>query len=159
MKKSIYAKFKPGPILAYKIGLAPLIGRFVLLLTTTGRRTGLQRVTPLQYEVIDGVYHIGAVFGTKSDWVRNIQADPRVQVRVKNKFFHGHAEIHTDPEDIADFIQYRMSKHPQLIGLIMKLDGFTSKPSREELIEYSKSLALVRIAPESQREVKTDPGD
>ena len=150
MKKSIYAKFKPGPILAYKIGLGPLIGRFVLLLTTTGRRTGLQRVTPLQYEVIDGVFHIGAVFGMKTDWVRNIQADPRVQVRVKNKFFYGHAEIYTDPEKIADFIEYRMSKHPRLIGLIMKLDGFSFKPSREELIEYSQNLALVRITPVPQ---------
>lgn len=147
MKKSLYAKFKPGPILAYKIGLAPLIGRFVLLLTTTGRKTGLQRVTPLQYEVINGIYLIGAVFGMKTDWVRNIQADPHVQVRVKNKTFDGQAEICTNPEEIADFIQYRFDKHPRMIGMMMKLDGFTSKPSREELIEYSKSLALVRITP------------
>ena len=152
MKKSLYAKFKPGPILAYKIGLGPLIGRFVLLLTTTGRKTGLQRVTPLQYEVIDGVYHIGAVFGMKTDWVRNIQANPHVQVRIKNSTFHGQAEISIDPEDIADFIQYRMNKHPRMIGLIMKLDGFTPRPSREELIEYSKNLALVRITPVAQGE-------
>jgi len=150
MKKSLYAKFKPGPILAYKIGLGPLIGRFVLLLTTIGRKTGLQRVTPLQYEVIDGVYHIGAVFGLKTDWIRNIQANPQVQVRVKNSTFYGQAEVTTDPEDIADFIQYRLNKHPRIIGLIMKLDGFTSKPSREELIEYSKNLALVRIARETE---------
>ena len=150
MKKSLYAKFKPGPILAYKIGLGPLIGRFVLLLTTTGRKTGLQRVTPLQYEVIDGVFHIGAVFGMKTDWVRNIQADPRVQIRVKNDTFHGRAEICANPEEIANFIQYRLNKHPRIIGLIMKLDGFTSRPSREELIEYSKSLALVRITPVTQ---------
>jgi len=133
MKKSLYAKFKPGPILAYKIGLGPLIGRFVLLLTTIGRKTGLSRVTPLQYEVIDGVFHIGAVFGMKTDWVRNIQADPHVQVRVKNKTFRGQAEISTDPEDLADFIQYRMDKHPRMIGLMMKLKQTLNNKEWKEL--------------------------
>jgi deazaflavin-dependent oxidoreductase (nitroreductase family) len=148
MKKTLYRKFKPGPILAYKIGLGPLIGRVLLLLTTTGRKTGLARVTPLQYELIDGIYHIGAVFGVKTDWVRNIQANPRVQVCVKGETFNGLAEVSTDPEDIADFIQYRLNKHPRMIGAIMKLDGFKSRPSRAELIEYSKNLALVRIIPQ-----------
>jgi len=34
----------------YAVGLGPVVGRLVLLLTTTGRKTGLPRVTPLQYE-------------------------------------------------------------------------------------------------------------
>lgn len=159
MKKSLYARFKPGPILAYKIGLGPLIGRFILLLTTTGRKTGLPRVTPLQYEVINGVFHIGAVFGMKTDWVRNIQADLLVEVRVKKTTFRGRADIYTSPEEIADFIQYRLSKHPRMLGLIMKLDGFTSRPSREELIEYSKNLALVRITPIPAGEGHPNSGD
>ena len=33
--------------LLYAIGLGPLIGRIILLLTTTGRRSGMKRVTPL----------------------------------------------------------------------------------------------------------------
>lgn len=148
MKKTLYRKFKPGPIMAYKLGLGPLIGRVVLLLTTTGRKTGLARVTPLQYELIDGVYHIGAVFGLRADWVRNIQSNPHVLLRVRNKTFSGKAEISTDPDDLADFIQYRLNKHPRLIGLIMRLDGFKSNPSRAELLEYSKELALVRITPD-----------
>jgi deazaflavin-dependent oxidoreductase (nitroreductase family) len=152
MKKAFYRKSKPGPILAYKIGLGPLIGRVVLLLTTTGCKTGLSRVTPLQYERIDGVLHIGAVFGMKTDWVRNIQANPEVEVRIKGETFSGRAEISTDPEDLADFIQYRIYKHPRMIGLIMKLDGFKSKPSRTELIEYSQNMALVRITPDSKKD-------
>ena len=120
-----------------------------MLLTTTGRKTGLARVTPLQYDVIDGVYHVGAVFGLEADWVRNILADPQVEVRVKNMCFTGTAEVISEPEIVADFIQYRLDKHPRLIGLIMKLDGFKAAPTREELLEYSKNLALVRITPEA----------
>lgn len=66
MKKAFYRRSKIGPQTAYKLGLGRLIGKVVLLLTTTGRKTGLARVTPVQYELIDGVYHIGAVFGVKN---------------------------------------------------------------------------------------------
>lgn len=147
MKKTFYRRSKVGPITAYKLGLGPLIGRVVLLLTTTGRKTGLARVTPLQYELIEGVYHIGAVFGLKTDWVRNIQANPDVEVRVKNQRFLATATVHTNPEEMADFIQYRIEKRPRMIGMIMRMDGFTANPTREELLEYCQDLAFVKITP------------
>jgi deazaflavin-dependent oxidoreductase (nitroreductase family) len=147
MKKAFYRRSKIGPLTAYKLGFGPLIGKVLLLLTTTGRKTGLARVTPVQYELIDGVYHIGAVFGTKTDWVRNIQAHPVVQVQVKNECFTGSAEVITDPDEIADFIEYRMKKRPRMIGMIMKMDGFSANPSRDELVKYCQQLALVKITP------------
>ena len=147
MKKTFYRKSKFGPILAYKLGLGPQIGKVVLLLTTTGRKTGLKRITPLQYDCIDGVYHVGAVFGLKSVWVRNIQIDPRGQMSTKGETFDALAEISTDPEELADLVEYRMNKHPRMIGLIMKLDGFKFKPTREELVEYCQDLVLVRVTP------------
>jgi hypothetical protein len=45
----------------YALGFGPLIGRIILLLTTMGRKSGLLRVTPLQYEEINGDYYLGAV--------------------------------------------------------------------------------------------------
>jgi hypothetical protein len=59
----------------YAIGLGPLVGRIILLLTTTGRKSGLKRVTPLQYEMIGDDCYIGAARGVKADWVRNIQVN------------------------------------------------------------------------------------
>ena len=147
MKKTFYRRSKIGPLTAYKLGFGQLIGKVILLLTTTGRKTGLARVTPVQYELIDGVYHIGAVFGTNTDWVRNILAHPIVQVQVQNKCFTGRAEVLTNPEEIADYIEYRLQKRPRMIGLIMKMDGFSANPSREELVEYCQQLALVKVTP------------
>ena len=96
MKRSFYKRSKIGPMTAYRLGLGPLIGRVVLLLTTTGRKTGLPRVTPLQYESINGDYYIGAALGLKSDWVRNLIAEPRVHLRVKNEHYSGQAEVITE---------------------------------------------------------------
>ena len=118
----------------YALGLGPLIGKIILLLTTTGRKTGLKRVTPLQYEEIDGKYYLGAARGLNADWVRNIQANPQVEVRVKSLRFQGQAEVVTDPARIADFVEVRLQRHPLMIGMIMqKAHGLPRRPSREQL--------------------------
>ena len=132
----------------YAIGLGPLVGRIVLLLTTTGRKTKLRRVTPLQYEQIDGDFYVAAGWGKSSDWFRNIVADPCVEVAVKSRRFQGQAEPITDPKRIADFLEYRLKRHPRMVGLILRSDGVSARPSRAELEEYARRLALVIIHPE-----------
>ena len=132
----------------YAIGLGALIGRIILLLTTTGRRSGLKRVTPLQYEEIEGKYYLGAARGLNADWVRNIQANPHVEVRVKTCHFSGIAEVVTDPIQIADFIEVRLQRHPFIIGMIMqKAHGLPRQPSREQLEKLAENEVLVVISP------------
>lgn len=38
----------------YASGRGWIVGRFILLLTHTGRKSGIRYATPLQYEKIDG---------------------------------------------------------------------------------------------------------
>jgi len=132
----------------YAIGLGPIVGRIILLLTTIGRKTGLKRVTPLQYEEIDGKYYLGAARGLQADWVRNIQRNPHVDVRVKSLHFHGQAEVVTEPARIADFIEVRLQRHPFMIGTIMqKAHGLSKHPSRKQLEKLAEKEALVIITP------------
>lgn len=147
MGKRMLRLIKKPPQLAYALGLGPLVGRLVLLLTTTGRRSGLPRVTPLQFEEIDGCYHIGSMRGVHADWVRNILADPQVQVRVGNRKFAGVARIVTDPQQLADFIAYRLAKRPRMIGRILRTQGVSANPSRQQLERYAENRALVIIRP------------
>jgi deazaflavin-dependent oxidoreductase (nitroreductase family) len=132
----------------YAIGLGPVVGRIVLLLTTTGRKSGQPRVTPLQYEEIDGVYYVGAARGMKADWVRNIQVDPHVRVQVKRLRFDGRAEIIGNPIAIADFLETRLDRHPRMMGLMMsRAHGLPPRPSRAQLEDLAKGLVVVAIRP------------
>jgi deazaflavin-dependent oxidoreductase (nitroreductase family) len=144
---SIYRMIKRPPQMAYALGLGPVIGRLVLLLTTIGRVTGSPRITPLQYEKIDDVYYVGAARGRKSDWVKNILADPHVEIRVKSQHFHGYAKIITDPSRIADYLAYRLKKHPRMVGAMLKADGIPAEPNRIQLEEYAGRIVLVAIRP------------
>jgi deazaflavin-dependent oxidoreductase (nitroreductase family) len=150
-RKSRWRWMRPAQYLhraLYAIGLGPILGRIVLLLTTTGRKSSKRRVTPLQYEEIDGIVYLGAARGPKADWVRNIRADPHVEVRVKNRHFHGLAELVTDPIRIADYLQVRLEHHPRMVGAIMKTHHLPPAPSRAQLEELGKSLVVVAIKPE-----------
>ena len=134
--------------LLYAIGLGPLIGRIILLLTTTGLKSGMKRVTPLQYEKIGEDYYVGAARGTKADWVRNIQSCQQVEVRVGVKQFQGVAEVVTDPSRFADFVEVRLQRHPFMIGLIMeKAHGLPRHPRREKLEELGRTEAFVILHP------------
>ena len=138
---------KYPPQFIYAIGLGPIYGRMVLLLTTTGRISGLPRVTPLQYEEIDGEIIIGSARGINADWFKNIQADPQVKVQVRSRKFTGIGEPVTDTSRIADFLEYRLRKNPRMIGFIMSREGVSKDPSREELEKHATRKAMVVIKP------------
>jgi deazaflavin-dependent oxidoreductase (nitroreductase family) len=152
-----FRKIKHPPQIAYALGLGRLIGRLVLLLTTTGRKSGLPRVTPLQYEEIDGVFYIGSARGQKADWYKNLLVNPRVQLRVKNRRFAGLAETSTDPERIADFLQLRLQRHPQMISAMFRMESIPAKPSRDDLLRYADHLAMVMIKPLAETGLESPP--
>jgi deazaflavin-dependent oxidoreductase (nitroreductase family) len=90
--------FKAGAC-AYRGPLARLMGAYaLLLLTTTGRRTGLLRRTALTFQKLDGRYLVLAGMGTRSDWYQNLLAQPRVEVQIGARRFAATAEPVLDPE-------------------------------------------------------------
>jgi deazaflavin-dependent oxidoreductase (nitroreductase family) len=84
----------------FRTGGAPA-GRPLLLLNTTGARTGLRRTTPMMY-VPDGdrLLVIASNAGAPShpDWYRNLVADPHVTVEVGDEVYDAIAEVITGRE-------------------------------------------------------------
>lgn len=89
-KKGILWYLFRVPVHLYRWRLGRLFGQRLLLLTHTGRRTGLRRQTVLEIVeyrqegpevvVING-------FGPDSDWLRNIEAKPDEEVTVGSQHF------------------------------------------------------------------------
>jgi deazaflavin-dependent oxidoreductase (nitroreductase family) len=131
----------------YAHGKTGILGRIVLLLTTTGRKTGLKRVTPLQFSELDGNYYVASSRGQRADWFRNIQANPCVEVWVEHRHFEALAEPVTDRLVIADYLQGVIERHPRMGGAMMRLHRLPPHPSRSQLEELGGSLALVILHP------------
>jgi deazaflavin-dependent oxidoreductase (nitroreductase family) len=75
-----------------ELGIAP---RVYALLETTGRRTGQPRRTPVGngLEAESNTFWLISEHGMRAGYVRNIQADPRVRVKVGRRWRAGTAQI------------------------------------------------------------------
>jgi len=73
-----------------------MAGRRVLLLKTTGRKTGKSRVTPVAYvEHEDELMVVAAGGGRKQPpaWLLNLEANPRVEVTIGRRRIAAHARV------------------------------------------------------------------
>ena len=79
-------------------------GTTTLLLTTTGRKTGKERTTPLIYQPDGDAYLVVASKGGADEpplWYRNLEAEPEVKVQVKGDKFTARARNATPAEKPA----------------------------------------------------------
>jgi deazaflavin-dependent oxidoreductase (nitroreductase family) len=97
--------FNKGIIEEFRANEGKVGGMFVdvslLLLHTTGAKSGIARINPLAY-IVDGErFVIIASKGgspTHPDWYHNIVANPEVSVEVGTAQFQARATIATEPE-------------------------------------------------------------
>lgn len=86
--KGIIAEFRAN---GGKVG-GPFEGATLLLLTSTGAKSGQPRLAPLAYLSIDGMMVIvGSKAGadTNPDWVYNLRANPSAHIEVGTKSHDG----------------------------------------------------------------------
>jgi deazaflavin-dependent oxidoreductase (nitroreductase family) len=118
---SIVAEFRAN---AGKVG-GDLEAFDVLLLTTTGAKSGQPRLTPLSYFTIDGkMIIVGSKAGadTHPDWVHNLRANPRA-----------HIEVGTDAYDVTTRelpLAERDGAYPKVVALAAVFGEYEAKTSR-----------------------------
>jgi deazaflavin-dependent oxidoreductase (nitroreductase family) len=79
----------------------PFLGRNVLVLTTKGARTGVERTTPLVYTWDDGHHVIVASKGgapTNPAWYHNLRKHPVVTVEAEGEKFEARAKVIGDED-------------------------------------------------------------
>jgi deazaflavin-dependent oxidoreductase (nitroreductase family) len=90
----------------------------IAILETTGRKSGRPRRTPVG-EGIDGdTFWIVAEHGHKAAYVRNIQADPSVRIKIGHRWRTGTAHIMPDDDPRA-----RQRAMPAATAAVVRLMG------------------------------------
>lgn len=156
--QGIFKQFNKGMLLIWRLGLGqwlnawPDVGGRILVITHTGRVTGLKRRTPLNYAIIDSDIYVTAGFGSRSDWFRNLKANPQLEVWLPQDWWEGVAEEITDPTQ-------RLALMRQVLigsGIVAPMFGIQPKTmTDEQLDQVTKSYRLVRIR---RQQACTGPG-
>ena len=133
-----------APVLLYRLGLGGLIGKSTLLLTTTGRRTGRARTTPVNYWETEGVLFVIAGGGTRADWYRNLVALPEVEIQVGRRRFRAIASPLTDMREKAHALWLFSQQSP---GSAERYFGIQRGAAEEDLLSLAGKRAIVAIRP------------
>lgn len=135
------------PILFYKIGL-PLFGNFILLLATTGRKTGKPRHTPLEYrrEEGTGYFIVTAGWGGHTDWYRNARANPHVRAQAGWRRFNAVAEKLGD-EQVAEWLEHVVQVNPSSLRTWSRWAGEELDGSHASMLKAAKYFPSLRLKP------------
>jgi deazaflavin-dependent oxidoreductase (nitroreductase family) len=133
----------------------PLIGR-IMVLTHTGRKSGMKRRTPVNYSIIDGELYCMAGFGSISDWYRNLQKTPQLEVWLPNSWWAGVAE---EAENNASRIPLlrQIIKDSGFAGFTFGLNAY--KMSDEQIATATESYRLLHIQRTERLRGRGGPGD
>ena len=113
----------------YRLSKGSVAGTFkgvpVLLLTTTGRKTGKKRTKPLLYlmdndQVVIVASHGGAP--TDPGWWRNLKSNPRAEVQIKD------ALLQVEAREAAGEERERL--WPKLVGLYPDYENYQKHTTR-----------------------------
>ena len=144
--------FFRAPIWLYKLRLGWLLGNRALQLTHTGRVSGLPRQVVLEVVKHDpgsDVYYIAAAWGEKSDWVKNIRANPKVKVQVSSRKFDMLAEQLTPEQGELTILDYAQ-RHPTAMKNLAGFMGYELDGSEADFRELGRMLLLFSLTPQSQ---------
>jgi deazaflavin-dependent oxidoreductase (nitroreductase family) len=119
--KSIVDEFRSN---GGKVG-GPFEGATLLLLTSTGAKSGQPRLAPLAYLTIDQkIIIIGSKAGadTNPDWVHNLRANPRAHIEVGTEAYDVTArELPADERD---------ETYPKVVAVAPGFGEYQAKTSR-----------------------------
>lgn len=98
----------------------PFKGSAMLILTTTGRKSGEPRSTPMGYQVEDGHMYVmttNAARPVLPQWFWNLIANPEVTIEVGEEKYSAHAAVQTD-EWSEQYLQRFGEREPRLKGAL-----------------------------------------
>jgi deazaflavin-dependent oxidoreductase (nitroreductase family) len=136
------------PVFFFHVGL-PLFGGQILLLTTTGRRSGKSRETPLEYRREPGTRHmiITAGWGGNTDWRRNLEANPHVHVQVGWQKFDATA-VSLSPAEVADWLAEAIRLNPRSTKTWSRWAGEpVTAEDRDGLLRAARFFPSYRLIP------------
>jgi deazaflavin-dependent oxidoreductase (nitroreductase family) len=150
-KKSLHnwKKINKLVVFFYELGLLPLLGAgwYILLLYTKGRRTGKNRVTPLEYRRRGKSVFLFSARGKRSDWYRNIKTNPNdAKLRMGFKTLTPIVEFIEEDEEVEEILRWYVKMHPRSSKMIFGWDPSRDDPEKTDLTSLIKTFKIVKLS-------------
>lgn len=145
--------FLRAPIGIYKAGLGFLLGGRFLMVTHTGRKSGLPRDTVVEvvhHDEAADTYYVCSGFGPNADWYRNIQKTPEVTLHVKSRVFRTTARNVDAGEEERVLAEYAARNPVAWRNLSKAMLGETLSASPEDIRRLAERAPMLAFPARSQ---------
>ncbi|MFQ5595096.1 MAG: nitroreductase family deazaflavin-dependent oxidoreductase [Anaerolineae bacterium] len=133
------------PIWLYRARLGWLLGDRALLLTHTGRKSGLPRHAVLEvirHDPATDTHFVASGFGEKADWFRNIQKTPQVTIQVGRRNMAAIAERLPLEDAERELLDYAR-RHPTALRYLARILGYRVENTDEDVRALTQVVPIV----------------
>jgi len=139
------------PISLYHAHLGGLMGYRFVLLTHTGRKSGQLRQNVLEvvrYDKATGGCIVASGWGAKSDWFRNVTANPHIFFQIRGKRSAGIAE-RLSPDDAGRELLDYARRHPFALRELADFMGYklTGNETEDDVVAIGRTLPMFAFKP------------
>jgi len=152
-KNSVLRHLLRAPVYLYRWRLGPLFGKRFLVLTHTGRRTGVRHQTLLEvmeYREVGPEAVVMSGFGRNSDWLRNIEATPNEEVVIGTRHFQASHRFLAEEEAVNVVENYERGNRlvASLVRWVLsRLLGWQYRGSTDDRRRLVGQLPLIAFRP------------
>ena len=133
------------PLIFWRMGLEPLLRRsHFLVLTTRGCKSGAARHAMLEHTFHAGAIYVAPGWGERTQWYRNVLADPRVTVQRNGTTFAAVARNVTDPAELAPIYHLVRQSSPVWAQF---LESWGVEDTLEDFLAKQDRLRTLRLDP------------
>ncbi len=134
-----------APVHLWRLGLGFILGQKLLLITHIGRKSGLPRRTLVEYHMLDGHKYSPSGFGARSQWYKNVMANPHVTIQTAQGAESVTARRVTEDAEIRRV--YDLFKQRNPVMLQWYLDALDIEDTPEDMIAKKDRLYFLTFDP------------
>lgn len=131
------------PVVLWRLGLGRLVGWPVVMLTVTGRSSGLPRHTPVIVHVVGNQTYVWCPWGGRSQWYRSMMANPVVTVQSRKCTQVMQAVSVEDDAEVLDVVSDLRRVDAPYLRLYLDAEGIADTP--EDIVRNKQRLHVRRL--------------
>jgi deazaflavin-dependent oxidoreductase (nitroreductase family) len=117
------------------------MGNYIMVITTTGRKSGKRFTTPVGYQQNGDTILSFNVNGT-SNWYKNLAQNPMVTLEIKKQTYQMRGVYVTNADEIRQIFELYRREQPTMLP---RFFGISTEASTDDLIKAADRIKFVRF--------------
>lgn len=133
------------PLILWRLGFGPILGKIFVVITARGRKSGQPRHTMVEYHSVNGKRYVLSAYGEDAQWYKNIKANPLVTVQTGTGAQAMRAVRVSDSNELLAVYTEFNRTNPEMTAWYMHALNLDNTP--EAVLAHKDKIIMLRFDP------------